>query len=98
MAPAPEKANNVRMSDHDENQRLLEQLRDELAQIKHGSVGGSERLDRLLDRIDSHLDEEEEDSQIAEELREEAVEFELEHPDAAASIRTFLNMLSNLGI
>ena len=81
---------------------LIQDLRNELEQAAdHEDPARQERLERLIENIDARLEGrigDEHHQEIVDELREEAVEFEVEHPDVSATIRGFLNMLSSIGI
>lgn len=87
-----------------EEQRLrqvIEDLRQELEQVASEDPAKRERLERLRSSIDARLEgpvAADHQQELIEELRDEAVEFEVEHPDVSATLRGFLNMLSNIGI
>ena len=80
---------------------LIEELRGELASAAEEDPAKRERLERLVESIDSRLEghlAEDHQQELIDELREEAVEFEVEHPDVSATLRGFLQMLSSIGI
>jgi len=78
---------------------LLRELQSQLDQVR--SPEDRERLTNLVtdirSRLGAHLDEDPQ-QELIDELREEVIEFEADHPDAAATIHSLINMLSNLGI
>lgn len=80
---------------------LLADLKDELDRISEHTEEDQEDLRGLVDtieaRINAHLGEDPQ-QELFEEITEEVVEFENDHPEFAATIRSLVNMLSNLGI
>lgn len=80
--------------------KLLESLRSELAQVTLDADRAAE-LTRLIDAIEAQLPAQDDESvhpDLLDELNREAASLELEHPDTVATVRTLINMLSNLGI
>jgi hypothetical protein len=78
----------------------VDELRTELDRLPAGTVG-RERLQQLIARIDSQLDEQrpsEPAETFREGMQESVAEFEVEHPRAAALLRRFIDTLSSMGI
>lgn len=89
-------------SDHDLRiQKIIQELKAELENAEVADPDKRARLERLIESIDGRLEghlEEDHHQELVEELREEAMEFDVEHPDISGTIRSFLNMLSSIGI
>lgn len=79
---------------------LIAELRATLAETEVDDAARRERLDRIVERLDERLASgpPHDHHQLAEELREDAMEFAVEHPDLAATLRSFMRMLSSIGI
>ena len=81
--------------------QLLAELKSELDRISEDDPGRQTELRGLVDtieaRIHAHL-EEDPQQELFDEITEEVVEFENDHPEFAATVRNLVNMLSNLGI
>jgi len=79
----------------------LRELKDQLDSVGAQSSEKRVRLENLIDSIESRLNShinEDHHQELVEEISEEVVEFESDHPMAAATIRNIINMLSNLGL
>lgn len=81
----------------------LRNLREKLKEAGKIDEESKELLKNLLDDIHRLIDKEGEESSnesknIIERLRESAEEFEISHPELAASINTVINGLSNFGL
>lgn len=79
---------------------LLNSLRGELAGVTLEASQAAE-LTRLIDAMEKQLPETGHTSvqqDLLDEFNREASTLELEHPDTMATVRTLINMLSNLGI
>ena len=78
---------------------LLRELREKLDNLH--APEERERLTRLADdiegRMTAHLNEDHQ-QELIDELRDEVIQFEARHPDAAATIHSLINMLSSLGL
>jgi hypothetical protein len=78
---------------------LLRELRDKLENVT--SPEERDRLGNLVNdiegRLTAHLNEDHH-QEVIEELRDEVIQFEARHPDAAATIHNLINMLSSLGL
>lgn len=89
------------MNEHPGVHELIAKLKRELEEIDDGDPGKSEELSALVetieDRLEAHL-EEDHQHELLDELNEEVVNFETEHPEFAGTIRNLINMLSNLGL
>ena len=88
-----------------ENQKgvheLLRELKDQLDGVAAQSSEKRTRLENLIanieGRLNSHINEDYQ-QELVDEISEEVVEFEADHPTAAATIRSIINMLSSLGL
>lgn len=88
-----------------ENQRgvheLLRELKDQLDGVAAQSPEKRTRLENLISniegRLNSHINEDYH-QELVDEISEEVVEFEADHPTAAAIIRSIINTLSSLGL
>jgi hypothetical protein len=88
-----------------ENQKgvheLLRELKDQLDRVAAQSSEKRTRLENLIanieGRLNSHINEDYQ-QELVDEISEEVVEFEADHPTAAATIRSIINMLSSLGL
>ena len=80
---------------------LLRELKDQLDGIGSQSSEKRMRLENLIanieGRLSSHINEDYQ-QELVDEISEEVVEFETDHPNAAATIRNIINMLSGLGL
>ena len=80
---------------------LLRELKDQLDGIGSQSSEKRLRLENLIanieGRLSSHINEDYQ-QELVDEISEEVVEFEADHPNAAATIRNIINMLSGLGL
>ena len=80
---------------------LLRELKDQLDGIGSQSSEKRLRLENLIanieGRLSSHINEDYQ-QELVDEISEEVVEFETDHPNAAATIRNIINMLSGLGL
>ena len=80
---------------------MLSELKSELDRISDGNPEEQTQLRGLVDtieaRIHAHLGEDPQ-QELFDEITEEVVEFENDHPEFAATVRNLVNMLSNLGI
>ncbi|MEM1089787.1 MAG: DUF4404 family protein [Pseudomonadota bacterium] len=79
---------------------LLESLRAELSQVTLDEARAAE-LTRLIDAMEEQIPAQDDPSvhpDLLEELNREATSLEVDHPDTVATVRTLINMLSNLGI
>ena len=80
---------------------LLRELKDQLDGIGSQSSEKRVRLENLIanieGRLSSHINEDYQ-QELVDEISEEVVEFETDHPNAAATIRNIINMLSGLGL
>lgn len=79
---------------------LLNELKTELDRVELDEQR-SAQLEALMNSIEAriavHLDEDPQQD-LLDEINEEALEFETDHPDIVATVRSLVNMLSNLGI
>lgn len=88
-----------------ENQKgvheLLRELKEQLDGVGAQSPEKRTRLENLIanieGRLNSHINEDYQ-QELVEEISEEVVEFEADHPTAAATIRSIVNMLSSAGL
>ena len=80
---------------------LLRELKDQLDGIGSQSSEKRMRLENLIanieGRLSSHINEDYH-QELVDEISEEVVEFETDYPNAAATIRNIINMLSSLGL
>lgn len=80
---------------------LLRELTSQLDDIGSQSPEKRIRLESLIanieGRLSSHINEDYQ-QELVDEISEEVVEFEADHPTAAATIRSIINMLSSLGL
>lgn len=89
------------MTEHPGLHELINRLKRELEDLDRADPRKSEELGVLIetieDRLGAHL-EEDHQHELLDELNEEVVNFESEHPEFAGTIRSLINMLSNLGL
>ena len=81
--------------------QLLTELKCELDRISEDNPDEQAKLRGLVDTIEARINarlEEDPQQELFEEITEEVVEFENDHPEFAATVRNLVNMLSNLGI
>jgi len=78
---------------------LLKQLRKELA-ASRGDHDARERLERLIDEIETRLEDSTADRHegLLDRISETVEEFETSHPRATAILNEIMMTLSNLGI
>jgi hypothetical protein len=80
---------------------LLAELKQAIADLEAGT-GDQDRVADLAGRIERRLGAEAEltdaDDSVAEELREGAIRFESDHPQAASAIRRIIDGLNGLGL
>lgn len=79
----------------------IEKLRDEIKHLHAGEASSKEKLESLLQDIESDLKAETQDgkkSELLAELRDSVEYFETEHPRATAIINDIMITLSNMGI
>ncbi len=84
------------MSQNQQLIRLLEQLRDELRTLD--SHDKHARLSALTDQIELQLEQTDQHHALAQELSDEVVEFEVEHPTIAGVIQNLIRLLGNIGV
>ena len=89
------------MTQHPGVHDLINKLKSELDNLSDDDPAKGEELAALIgtieDRLGAHL-EEDHQSELLDELNEEVLNFESEHPEFAGTIRGLINMLSNLGL
>ncbi len=79
----------------------IEKLRNEIASLSPDEDASKEKLESLLQDIESSLDAEEQNenqSELLAGLKESVNHFETEHPRATAIINDIMVTLSNMGI
>jgi len=79
----------------------IEKLRNEIANLSPDEDASKEKLESLLQDIESSLDAEEQNenqSELLAGLKESVNHFETEHPRATAIINDIMVTLSNMGI
>ena len=79
----------------------IEKLRDEIKTLNAGEDTSKEKLENLLQDIESGLETETQDkkqSELLAGLKESVGHFEAEHPRATAIINDIMVTLSNMGI
>ncbi|MEM9530953.1 MAG: DUF4404 family protein [Pseudomonadota bacterium] len=88
------------MERHKELLDLLETLRKTLAETELSEERAND-LNRLLDAMEQQVPATASggvQQDLLEDIQREATELEAEHPDFVATVRTLINMLSNLGL
>ncbi len=78
----------------------LERLRAEISKIEEGDATTRDRLNGLIDDIETEIesDDETRDQSLPESLQEAITQFETEHPRTTAILNDIMITLSNMGI
>lgn len=86
---------------HPSTHELLQRLRAKLDAVGRDENRRAAEIDGLVRRLDRRIEghiNEDEQREILADIEQEIVEFEVEHPEVAGTLRNILNMLSSLGV
>lgn len=83
----------------DELRHDLDRLRDQIDRVRAGATD-EQHLSELLDRVERHLDEddEHEEPNLVERLEDAITRYEVEHPELTNVVSRIINTLSASGL
>lgn len=84
----------------DKLRQELERLKAEADNLPSEDTAGRERLQKVIDKLESRLaeDEDNDDEGLFDQLQDSVSHFEAEHPRATAILNDIMVTLSNMGI